>query len=206
MSTHSLHRLTKEDISRAVECLKDAFEDDPLWAEVFKNDPDRDNALTGFFTCPLLYGMKFGKAYATSPEIEGVAAWVSDKYANMTMWHMLLSGALPYGSKMGKETLRNLSTVNRYIRPRRRSLMKNKPYMYLVIIGISSAAQGNGFGSKIIDAIKEESSRKGFYIYLETEKEENVVFYEKHGFNVVERIDLEELNVPMWLMERKPVS
>jgi hypothetical protein len=112
MSESSLYPLAKEDIPRAVECLKNAFMDDPLWSEVFKNDPDRDKALSGFFTCPLLYGMKFGKVCATSPEIEGVAVWVNGKYSNMTMWRMLRCGALPYGAAMGKQARRNLS-INR---------------------------------------------------------------------------------------------
>ncbi len=204
MSTSSLYRLTKEDIPRAVECLKDAFKDDPLWCEVFKNDPDKDKSLTAFFTCPLLYGMKFGKAYATSPEIEGVAVWVPGKHSDMTMWGMLRCGALSYGAKMGKESIRNLSIVSKQLGPTRKRLMKNKPYLYLTIIGVSSMAQGKGFGSKIMDAMKEECTREGLHLYLETEKEENLPFYEKHGFAVLEKIVFKKLNLPMWLMERKP--
>lgn len=203
MSISSLYRLTKEDIPQAVECLKDAFKDDPLWAEVFKNDPDKNKALSGFFTCPLLYGMKYGKAYATSPEVEGVAVWVPGKHANMTMWGMLRCGALPYGAKMGKETVRSLSIMTKQLGVARKRLMKNKPYIYLTIIGISSLAQGKGLGSKIMDTIKEECTGKGSNIYLETEKEENVSFYEKHGFVVLEKIMLNKINLPMWLMERK---
>ncbi len=204
MSTPSLYRLTKEDIPRAVECLKDAFKDDPLWKEVFKDDPDRDKSLTSFFTCPLLYGMKFGKVYATSPEIEGVAVWVPGKYANMTMWRMLLCGALSYGARMGRESLNNLSIVNKQLGPDRKKLMKDKPYEYLTIIGVSSAAQGKGLGSKLMATMIEECTRKGSYIYLETEKEENLAFYEKHGFKVLQKIIFDKINVPMWQMERKP--
>lgn len=205
MSTTSLYRLTKDDIPGAVECLKDAFEDDPLWNEIFKNDPDKDRALTGFYTCPLLYGMKFGKVYTTSPEIEGVAAWVPGKYANMTMLNMLRSGALSYGMTMGKESMRNLGILSKQLGPERKRLMKEKRYLYVMIIGISSANQGQGQGSKLMEAMKEECDREKLYLYLETEKEENLSFYKKHGFTVLQKIVIENLNVPMWLMERKPV-
>lgn len=200
MSASSLYRLTKEDIPRAVECLKDAFKDDPLWKEVFKNDPDKDKALSGFFTCPLLYGMKFGKVYATSPNIEGAAVWVPGKYADMTMWRMLRCGALSYGAKMGKETMSNLSIVSKQLGSERKRLMKNKPYVYLTIIGVSSTAQGKGFGSKLMENIKEECSRKRLHLYLETEKEENLPFYKKHGLTVLKDIVFEKINLPMWLM------
>ena len=204
MSTSSHYRLTKETIPRAMECLKDAFKDDPLWREVFKNDPDKDKALSGFYTCPLLYGMKFGQVYATSPAIEGVAAWVPGKYANMTMWGMLRCGALSYGMKMGRESTANLSIVSKQLGPERKRLMKNKRYLYLMIIGISSAKQGQGHGSKLMEAMKEVCDRERLYLYLETEKEENLHFYKKHGFTVLDKIVFKKLNLPMWLMERKP--
>ncbi len=203
MSSSTLYSLTKEDIPKAVETLKDAFSADPLWEEVFKEDPDQDQSLTAFFTCPLLYGMKFGKACATSPSAEGVAVWVPGKYADMSMWGMLRSGALFYGMKMGKQSVQNLAIVSKQTGHKRKKLMRNQAYKYLTIIGISSAAQGNGFGSKLMDTIKQECDNEGLNLYLETEKEENLRFYEKHGFTVLERINLPKLDLPMWLMFRK---
>ncbi|MCW3490195.1 GNAT family N-acetyltransferase [Dethiobacter alkaliphilus] len=202
MST--LYRLTKEDIPRAVECLKDAFKDDPLWAEVFRDDPNRERSLTNFFTIPLLYGMKYGKACATSAEIEGVAVWFSGKYANLSMWRLLLSGALPYGAKMGKETLRNLAIVSNQLGPDRKKLMKNKSYQYLMIIGVRGTIQGKGLGSKLMEAIKEDCDKEKLHLYLETEKEENIAFYEKHGLRVLQKIMFNKLDVPMWEMAREP--
>ena len=94
MSSSTLYSLTREDIPKAVETLKDAFSSDPLWDEVFKEDPERDRSLTAFFTCPLLYGMKFGKACATSPLAEGVAVWVPGKYADINIGVCLNEDAL----------------------------------------------------------------------------------------------------------------
>ena len=204
MSSSSLYSLTKEDIPKAVKTLKDAFSTDPLWEEVFKEDLDKERTLTAFFTCPLLYGMKFGKACATSPSAEGVAVWVPGKYADMGMWGMLRSGALFYGMKMGKQSVQKLAIVSKQTGQKRKKLMRNQAYAYLTIIGISSAAQGNGFGSKLMDTIKQECDHEGLNLYLETEKEENISFYEKHGLTVLEKITLPQLDLPMWLMLRKP--
>ena len=204
MPAPSLYPLTKADIPQAVICLKDAFKDDPLWAEVFRTDPHKDKSLSGFFTIPLLYGMKFGKVYATSPQIEGVAVWVPGKYANMTSWGMLRCGALQYGMKMGKDSIRNLSIISRQLGPDRKRLMKDEPYIYLTMIGIRSGKQGKGLGSKIMNTIKEECDREGVHLYLETEKEDNLPFYEKHGLMVLQKIVFEKINQPMWEMARKP--
>jgi len=205
MSNSTLYSLTREDIPKAVESLKDAFSNDPLWEQVFKEDPEKDQSLTAFFTCPLLYGMKFGKACATSPSAEGVAVWVPGKYANMGMWGMLRSGALFYGMKMGKQSASNLAIVSKQTGHKRKMLMKNHAYKYLTVIGVSSSARGKGFGSKLMDAIKQECDKEGLYCYLETEKEENLNFYEKHGFTVFEKINLPKLDLPMWLMLRHPL-
>ncbi len=118
----------------------------------------------------------------------------------MTMWRMLRCGALSNGAKMGKETMSNLSIVSKQLGSERKRLMKNKPYVYLTIIGVSSTAQGKGFGSKLINTITEEYSRDGLYLYLETEKKENLPFYNKHGLTVLKDIVFEKINLLMWLM------
>ena len=204
MSNSTLYSLAREDIPKAVETLKDAFSTDPLWEKVFKEDPDKDKTLTAFFTCPLLYGMKYGKACATSPSAEGVAVWVPGKYADMNIWGMLRSGALIYGMKMGRQSAQKLAIVSKQTGHKRKKLMKGHAYMYLIIIGVSSQAQGKGFGSKLMDTICQECDDEGLNLYLETEKEENIRFYEKHGFVVLEKIILPKLDLPMWLMLRKP--
>ena len=158
MSSSTLYSLTREDIPKAVESLKDAFYNDPLWEQVFKEDPDKDQALTAFFTCPLLYGMKFGKACATSSSAEGVAVWVPGKYADMGMWGMLRSGALFYGMKIGNRSVRNLAIVSKQTGHKRKRLMKNHAYKYLAVIGVSSPARGKGFGSKLMETIKQDNS------------------------------------------------
>lgn len=204
MTKSSLYNLTRKDLPNAVECLKDAFKDDPLWAEVFRDDPDRDNALSAFFACPLLFGMKFGKASAVSPSTEGLAVWIPGKHADMNMWDMLRSGALFYGMRMGKETVSNLAVISKQTGSDRKRLMIKQDYMYLLIIGVASSAQGKGLGSKLIAAVTEECDNENLKLYLETEKEENLRFYKKHGFTVLEKITLPKLNLPMWLMLREP--
>ncbi len=55
-----------------------------------------------------------------------------------------------------------------------------------------------------MDTIKQECDNQDLNLYLETEKEENLRFYEKHGFTVLEKINLPILDLPMWLMLRSP--
>lgn len=204
MLTDGLYRLKKSDVPHAAETLKNAFEHDPLWAAVFKQGPKRDTQLTGFFTCPVLYGLKYGKVYAPSPALEGVAAWLPGRYANMTMARMMLCGALPYGAKMSAQQGRFFAALGKTLEREKKKLLEGKPFVYLSVIGIAQSAQGQGYGSRLVNAIKEECDRDGAVLYLETETEENVHFYEKHGFRVLQKLTLDEVGLPLWQMARVP--
>lgn len=198
------YRPTKDDLSRVVECLRRAFRDDPLWNEVFRDDPNREESLNSFFTCPVLYGMRFGQVYASSPEIEGVFVLLPSKHADMSLWGMLLSGALKYGSRMGRTSLNNLAILSRQLGPDRKKMMRGKAYQYLAIIGVDPDHQGKGHGSRFMSAIVDQCDQERLHLYLETEIKENIPFYEKHGLGVLQRIDIQKLGLPMWQMAYVP--
>lgn len=132
---HDLYEIDKNDVERCVITLKDAFKDDPLWKEVFHDDPDKDKALTGFFTIPILYGIKFGKVYATSERIEGVAVWLPGEKSYMGFLGLLSSGAASCGAKIGKPSMKNLSILGKHLEPDRKRFMKGKKYSYLMVRG-----------------------------------------------------------------------
>jgi len=204
MDQKELYKIEKSDVDKCIITLRDAFKHDPVWKEMVRDDPDKDKTLTGFFAVPVLCGMKFGKAYAISNQIEGLAVWAPGEKTYMNILGILISGAMAYGSMIGKSSRKNLSIISKYLNPDRKSNMKGKKYIHLLIIGVNSENQGKGYGGKLLNKIIEECDKKGRYLYLETELEENVRFYEKHGFQVIKKINIIELNVPMWEMVRAP--
>ncbi len=199
-----LYRPTKDDLPRVVECLRRAFRDDPLWNEVFRADPNRGESLNSFFTIPVLYGMRFGQAYASSPGIEGVFVLLSSTHASMPLWGLLLSGALKHGSRMGRSSLNKLAILSKQLGPDRKRLMRGKPYQYLTIIGVDPEHQGKGHGSRLMSAIVNQCDQERLHLYLETELEGNIPFYEKHGLEVLQEVEVPELKLPMWQMAYVP--
>jgi ribosomal protein S18 acetylase RimI-like enzyme len=70
-------------------------------------------------------------------------------------------------------------------------------------MGVSQNYQGKGLGGKLVRALIEKSESENKPIYLETQKKDNVFFYEKYGFEVKKKIMLPEpFDLPMWLMLR----
>lgn len=76
--------------------------------------------------------------------------------------------------------------------------------MYLLVLGVKKAHQGKGLGGLLLRALIEDCERRGLPLYLETETEENVRLYERFGFELIRRIDLARLQLPMWEMIRDP--
>ena len=59
-----------------------------------------------------------------------------------------------------------------------------------------------GFGSALVGAGLRRADLDKTPVYLETETERNVAFYEDLGFNVVEQTVATGLDLPLWLMIR----
>ena len=195
-----LYHLQKKDVPRAAVMLADAFQHDPVWNAVLDEATSEQRVCT--FETPVRYCLKYGEVYAPSEALEGVAAWVPGAFAEMTVWRMLRSGAIWSGMKMGAHMARKMAPVFRPMEVDRKENMKGKPFIYLQIIGVAPAFQGQGFASKLLRALIAKSEQTGIPLYLETETESNVSMYEHLGFTVIKKIVLPIINLPMWEMTR----
>jgi ribosomal protein S18 acetylase RimI-like enzyme len=81
-----------------------------------------------------------------------------------------------------------------------------KRHRYLMVLGVEPKRQGQGVGGALLQPGLELADRERVPCYLETAKEINVRFYEKHGFEVRRKIDLPRGGPPMWTMLREPIG
>lgn len=89
-----LVQLNKSHIKPAAEVLTRAFQNYPVSKYLFADELEREKRTPDFFQYMLSYGVRYGEAYATSPNLEGVAVWpTSDNYP-ATFWKLIRSGAL----------------------------------------------------------------------------------------------------------------
>jgi ribosomal protein S18 acetylase RimI-like enzyme len=78
----------------------------------------------------------------------------------------------------------------------------DEPHSHLGPLAVDAHLQGRGIGSLIMAAYTRRLDREGILGYLETDKPENVPFYEKHGFVVIGESPV--IGVPNWFMRREP--
>lgn len=197
----NIQKLKKQDISKAAHVLVDAFQKDPIWETLFKKMEDENKPFA--FEVPIRYSLRYGGVLTTSDKIEGIATWVSEKYANMTMLRILFSGAMSAGIKMGSKLEKMMKPIFTPMLKDRKEFMKGRKYMYIQVIGVATAFQGQGFGGALIKKLIEISEQRNNPIYLETETEENLGLYEKYGFKVIKKITLPILELPLWEMIRE---
>jgi len=199
-SIPDLYQLTSKDLLKASDILGKAFRDDPIWNEILKDEVEKFSTV---FEVPLKHTLKYGKVFGYSSNLEGIAAWLPSHNVNMNFFQFIWSGAFRSAFKLGNKIGKRIQEVFRMITEDRKTNM-NVPYIYLYVIGVLPEHQGKGIGSSLINTML-NSLPLEIPLYLETETEQNVKFYEKLGFKVVKEIRVPSVNLPMWEMvyERK---
>lgn len=190
-------------IARAGQVLGRALHADPLWNEVF-SDPDvRADSLVEMFTAVTRATIAARGVVQTTADVDAVALWLPPG-RELGVWSMVRSGfALPrFAMKLASEDRRRMMVVLRQLGSRRKALMP-EAHWYLSAIGVDPNHQGRGLGSTLLGAGIRRADREGTAIYLETETEANVGFYENRGFEVLEQLSAEGIGIPIWLLARR---
>jgi GNAT superfamily N-acetyltransferase len=185
-----------EDIGPLATCLARAFDDDPVTAWVYPNARSRAKWSGRFFQWQLRRLLPQDVTWTTDDR-EGAAIWAlpgrwREGPADMVrLLRATLLGIVPSLPRV----LRGLGQVE--------ARHPDDRHLYLAVLGVEPARQGDGIGSALIRPGLDLCDREGLPAYLETGKERNVAFYARHGFRVTEELDLP--NGPrVWLMWRDP--
>ncbi|MGY2063573.1 GNAT family N-acetyltransferase, partial [Nocardia gipuzkoensis] len=79
-----------------------------------------------------------------------------------------------------------------------------EPHWYLMFLGTRPAVRGKGFGHALLAERLRHCDETGSPAYLESSKPDNVPYYERFGYEVLEQLDVTEGGPPMWSMWRAP--
>ena len=78
----------------------------------------------------------------------------------------------------------------------------DEPHWHLGPVAAEAGMRGMGIGSQMMEVFCARMDASGDVAYLETDKPENVAFYEGFGFQAID--DDEVLDTPNWFMRRAP--
>jgi len=204
--TFTVDRMRADEQSAVVGELARAFYDDPLF-NFFVPDPVvQTKALLGFM----------GAGVADAKQFDDVwVAHVDGKVACSAVW--LPPGAYPRSFR--RDTMTNLRGMPTFMRSGRRitnavrlltALDKahhelHEPHYYLAILGTDPLFQRSGAGTAALQPVLDRCDTEGLSAYLETQKEDNIAYYARHAFDVIQKVELPN-TPPVWTLIRRPRS
>ncbi len=193
-----VRRAVASDVEAMAAQLAKTFWDDPVAMHLMPNERRREAGLRSYFRTQMAADfLPFGGCYTTEGYL-GSAIWAPAGKPLATGLRAIATmlPVLPYVVTNLRNTLKLLETVER--------LHPHEPHWYLASLGAAVEHQGQGVGTALMAPVLAHCDVEGLPAYLESSKERNVPFYERHGFAVVEEVVLPGHGPPIWTMWRAP--
>jgi GNAT superfamily N-acetyltransferase len=196
--------MQREERSAVVGALARAFYDDPLF-NFFLPDPIRQTrGLLSFMGAGVADAAPFGDVWV---------AHTDGKVACAAVW--LPPGTYPRGTR--RDLMTNLRGTPSFVRSGKRlsgairlltALDKAHhaiavPHYYLAILGSDPLYQRTGAGTAALRPVLQRCDEEGLLAYLETQKEENIAYYVRHAFELVDKVEVAGVP-PVWTLSRQP--
>ncbi|UCC59625.1 MAG: GNAT family N-acetyltransferase [Dehalococcoidia bacterium] len=204
MEFSDIIKLNKSHIKPAAEVLVKAFQTYPLLRHCFPNEQELREVAYYFFQVTLNYSIHYGEAYATSPDMEGIAIWVHSDKLPMTVWKVLRAVPLSVILGFGRKGSGRMKRSSDYIDARHERLAPEK-HWYLQVIGVNPQFQGKGYSGKLIRPMLKRIDQEDIPCYLETLDERNVGIYEHFGFEMIEKSPIPKTSLTNWAMLRRAI-
>jgi ribosomal protein S18 acetylase RimI-like enzyme len=190
--------LAREDIPEAVAVLVRGMLDNPIHVAAFGEDPERRRrslerlfgALFRVFTAQTPICARRDGAIVAATGIAPAGSCQPSGRQRLALLPAIAAGgprtAARVGRWVGAWTDRDL----------------DEPHSHLGPLAVDAHLQGQGIGSRVLAEYCRRLDAAGDVGYLETDKQENVAFYAKQGFETIG--EAEVLGVPCWFMRRPP--
>lgn len=194
-------RMEHEELVDASEMLARAFADDPVWRYLTPDERRWPTRMAPAFRHLIAASVGHGTAWTATGAggTEGIAAW-----APPGRWRFPASAAVRSAPAMVRAfgpagLLRSTRFLGRV-----EAAHPSEPHWYLEFLATDAHLRGRGIGSTLIGPGLDRADADGLPAYLESSKFDNVAFYARHGFEVVEELVALEGAPPMWRMWREP--
>ena len=198
MPDPTLQIATPRDSADLSLVLARGFADDPIWRWMAPADRRWPVRVAPVFRHLIGPPIGYGTTWTTTTH-DGAAVWAppgKSSFPNGAAARSvpaMVSGLGPSGLR---RTLKMVARMEK-VHPK-------EPHWYLEFLATDAHLRGKGIGSLLIAPALERADDEGVGAYLESSKLDNVPFYRRHGFEVVEEMVAVPGAPPMWRMWRDP--
>jgi GNAT superfamily N-acetyltransferase len=194
-SVTTVRLATIEDVPQMARVQMRAFEDDPLITWMLPPDNFARRA-TLMFDGLLRTSMIHESIYTTDDSV-GTAMWAPPGAWAFTE-DQIETMAGPFAAAAGERADLALGVLNELA-----EVHPSEPHWYLGVLGTHPDWQRRGIASAVLAPVLALCDSDGLPAYLETQKESNVPFYRRHGFEVIATKQLSNGAPNVWLMWRE---
>lgn len=188
-----------KDATALQSLLEHVFDDDPLVGWFVRHDDHRIPAFASFFDYMVnKYCLPHGECWVTD-NVSGAALWMPPDAWNRPFIEQLLS----LRQIVGIFGFRHLLTKMQERQTIDRTHPKH-PHYYLAALAVHPSDRAKGVGSQLMYPILKRSDEEGVGCYLETSREQNIQFYERHGFSIMKKLTYSPQKLSLWCMWRAP--
>lgn len=196
---HTIVSMSPEDAKTIGHVLAGAFHNEPNFTYMLPDDEKRREVLPWFLTAAVKTGHLYGEVH-TTPDLQGAAIWLGPGI-ELGITEMLRTGLIKMPFMFGWSAFMRSMRLNNQIEKVQERLVGDRRW-YLMVLGVAPSAQRQGIGGALMQPILERADAEGIPCYLETFGEENLSFYENHGFIVRSRGTILGDGPPYWAMVR----
>ncbi|MFT3805446.1 GNAT family N-acetyltransferase [Arenimonas sp.] len=184
------------DLNGSVECLADAFAQDPITGFLLQTGAGYRERLTRFFSLLMRARIALGMPVLVARGADGIHGAAMGYATAHPEWPVDLSEEW---NRFEKATPGMVDRMAVYDEISAR-FKPEVPHYYLGVIGIDPRLHGRGFGLQLLNAFCDLSANDTLSsgVYLETAQESNVGFYERSGFSELGRGKLGDAT--LWCM------
>jgi GNAT superfamily N-acetyltransferase len=161
-----------------------ALEDDPFYRSIcapYEADTVRRRAvLAKYFDYSIQEGRELGRCVHLADEARGVAVWLLPESPEVESQAAQQKRTFLHATLSAKGCA-NYYRIIEFMSAKSATLVDEAAW-YLSIVAVAPAAQGQGFGRKLLEPTIAEADRAGVTCYLETFSQRNLPFYQRLGF------------------------
>lgn len=179
----------------AAQAAADGFADNEIWVWMLGGTERCRRMLPRHYRAMIRRVYMPRRAAWTTRDTKGTALWFPPGTLSMSLRERftelisLLPGILPAAARA--------SRWEELIREHHPS----QPHWYLQTLSVAPDAQRSGYGTALMRPGLERADAEGMACYLETQRESNIPYYRRFGFELTEEISLPD-SPPLWLMWR----